>query len=228
MKLQLHGTDTTRISVTAVMGSDLITVSGHPDDLDAFSQTLPQEVTTYSTGINALYHCSARLEGVRNQVLHDIAARNIRFPSWTDLFAPIRSTYTGDLLDANGNCYSGPAPATLAEAAVDMILLHPVNWDVVIEKTLQSVPSPNSDIILLDIGLGSTLTKRLQRSLAQHVRTLKILELREYGHSREAGVKQVPIAIVGMAVHMPGAASVGDLWSLLHDGMNTSRKVSRT
>ncbi|KAF5317486.1 hypothetical protein D9619_013156 [Psilocybe cf. subviscida] len=225
---KLHGTDTTRISVTAVMGSDLITVSGHPDDLDAFSQTLPQEVTTYSTGINALYHCSARLEGVRNQVLHDIAARNIRFPSWTDLFAPIRSTYTGDLLDANGNCYSGPAPATLAEAAVDMILLHPVNWDVVIEKTLQSVPSPNSDIILLDIGLGSTLTKRLQRSLAQHVRTLKILELREYGHSREAGVKQVPIAIVGMAVHMPGAASVGDLWSLLHDGMNTSREIPQS
>lgn len=217
--------EATKISLTAVMGGDLITVSGHPADLDSFSETLPAAVTAHPTNISALYHCSARLGAVRNQVLDDIISRSIRFPQWTDLFAPIRSTYTGDLLDRTGNCNSGLAPTTLAEAAVDMILLHPVNWDVVIEKTLQSLPSPNSDIILLDIGLGSTLTKRLQTSLARHVRTLKTVDLREYGYSRD-NAKQEPIAVIGMAVHMPGAASVNDLWNLLHDGVNTSREVS--
>lgn len=223
MKLQSLGVEATRISVTAVMSGEMITVSGHPDDLVSFSRTLPQGITTYSTCISALYHCSARLQGVRNQVLDDIISRSICFPKWTDLFAPIRSTYTGDLLDATDN--SGSAPATLAEAVVDMILLHPVNWDVVIEKTLQSIPSPNTDIILLDIGLGSTLTKRLQGSLSRQVQKIETIDIGEYESSR-VDVKQVPVAIVGMAVHMPGAASVDDLWSLLHDGINTSREVS--
>ena len=39
-------------------------------------------------------------------------------------------------------------------------------------------------------------------------------------------VKQEPIAIVGMAVNMPGAPNVGRLWEILENGSNTVEEVS--
>ena len=37
--------------------------------------------------------------------------------------------------------------------------------------------------------------------------------------------KQEPIAIVGMAVNMPGASNVGQLWEILVNGTNTVEEV---
>ena len=38
-------------------------------------------------------------------------------------------------------------------------------------------------------------------------------------------LKQEPIAIVGMAVNMPGAPNVGRLWEILANGSNTVEEV---
>ena len=38
-------------------------------------------------------------------------------------------------------------------------------------------------------------------------------------------LKQEPIAIVGMAVNMPGAPNVGQLWEILAKGSNTVEEV---
>jgi Beta-ketoacyl synthase, N-terminal domain len=42
-------------------------------------------------------------------------------------------------------------------------------------------------------------------------------------HFSEA--KQEPIAIVGMAVNMPGAPDIGQLWEILASGSNTVEEV---
>lgn len=41
----------------------------------------------------------------------------------------------------------------------------------------------------------------------------------------DANLKQEPIAIVGMAVNMPGAPNVGRLWEILANGSNTVEEV---
>ena len=40
-----------------------------------------------------------------------------------------------------------------------------------------------------------------------------------------ANSKQEPIAIIGMAVNMPGAPNVGRLWEILANGSNTVEEV---
>jgi hypothetical protein len=41
----------------------------------------------------------------------------------------------------------------------------------------------------------------------------------------DANLKQEPIAIVGMAVNMPGAPNVDRLWEILANGSNTVEEV---
>jgi hypothetical protein len=43
--------------------------------------------------------------------------------------------------------------------------------------------------------------------------------------SYHVNLKQEPIAIVGMAVNMPGAPNVGQLWEILANGSNTVEEV---
>ena len=44
-------------------------------------------------------------------------------------------------------------------------------------------------------------------------------------HVSYTNLKQEPIAIVGMAVNMPGAPNVGQLWDILANGSNTVEEV---
>jgi hypothetical protein len=44
-------------------------------------------------------------------------------------------------------------------------------------------------------------------------------------HVSDANLKQEPIAIVGMAVNMPGAPNVDQLWEILANGSNTVEEV---
>ncbi|KAF9483554.1 ketoacyl-synt-domain-containing protein [Pholiota conissans] len=200
------------ITITAVMSDDCITVSGEPEYLVAFAATLPDRVLTYQTRINALYH-RQDLRVVRDAVLADVVSRNIRFPLSSELIAPIRSTFTGDLIFKN-------APHTLLEQVVDMILIHPVNWDAVVEKSAAHLPS-GICIKLLNIGLGSTMIKLLERSFSQDKNSCQIVDFADGIKAPRFKVKQEPIAIIGMAVKMPGAPSVTELWEVLESGQNT-------
>ena len=58
---------------------------------------------------------------------------------------------------------------------------------------------------------------------AQSIQTDKLSYLDKNGF--DANLKQEPIAIVGMAVNMPGAPNVGRLWEILKDGSNTVEEV---
>jgi hypothetical protein len=44
-------------------------------------------------------------------------------------------------------------------------------------------------------------------------------------HGGEKKPKQEPIAIVGMAVNMPGAPNTAKLWEVLEQGINTCSEV---
>lgn len=203
------------LAVTAVLDDKSVTISGHPEVLDAFSRTVPTSVTVHKTSVDTLYHSSVHTETLRTQVLSDVTARGVVFPDYADVKVPIRSTYTGSALTKNDT-------GSLVEAVVDMILTQPVNWDLVTEQLVKAAPS-DKDLRLLNLGPGTGLTRNLERLFPRD--RISSLDLSAGNPGEKVKPKQDPIAIVGMGVHMPGARGTEELWRVLEDGINTISEV---
>ena len=75
-----------------------------------------------------------------------------------------------------------------------------------------------------NIGPGIKLSSDIEHaSSLQSIQTDKRSNLDK--NIPEANSKQEPIAIIGMAVNMPGASDVGRLWEILANGSNTVEEV---
>jgi len=154
---------------------------------------------------------------VRDNVLLDVVRRKIKFPEKSDIIVPIRSTFTGDLISAS------VPPESLVDLVIDMVLIQPVNWDLLVRKTTAKV-LPAMIVNLLNIGIGTSLIREFKNS----IHTPQNFKVSDLGHCRTQllhVVKQDPIAIIGMAANMPGAPNVDALWELLEKGQDTLREV---
>ena len=199
-----------------MIDDNCVTVSGHPDDLAAFKPFLPDTAVVCETNITGLYHVSSLLDTVREEVLSDVVSRGIRFPTFQDLFAPLRCSNTGEIL-----CSS---TESLMTSVVDMILIHPVHWDRVVKRISASIPI-DSHVQILNFGGSKGLVKSLTKSLKEHgISNFQCLEMGGEGMLR-APTRHEPIAIVGMAVNMPGAKGVDELWDILRNGLRTLQPV---
>lgn len=205
--------------MTSVLGDGRYTVSGHPHDLILFVRTLPNGVASHVTAINALYHCSSFLRGVRDEVLRDVISRHVRFPGFLDILAPIRSTLSGSLIS------NTTSSGSLVELVIDMVLMHPVNWDFVLHQTVSTLP-PHITVNLIDLGLGSSLVRGFEASVCRNgaVRKFEVVYPQQDSVPKYK-TKQEPIAIIGMAVNMPGAPTASKLWDVIANGLNTVEKV---
>lgn len=169
--------------------------------------------------MDTLYHSSVHVGSVRERVLSDITKRGIRFPSYTDIQAPLRSTYTGSLVKDEGQ-------GTLLEQVVDMILTQPVHWTKVVSEVLAALPK-DVPIEIVNIGPGAGLMRSLKKSFSSRlVSSLDLSELDPNKQSKPLLPSQDPIAIVGMAVNMPGAPNSASLWDVLEKGLNTVVEAS--
>lgn len=169
------------------------------------------------TYVDALYHADVAHESTRNQILSDITRRNISFPTTSDLHTPLVSTYTGNII-------SSTSPIVLVDAIIDMIMIHPVNWDLVCSSIAERLVAGGIGAVdLVNIGPGSGLLKGVGRALhAQNV-SFKAQDLSLQTRNAESND---PIAIVGMAANMPGSPSTDRLWEVLEKGINTVSKVT--
>ncbi|KAG6866326.1 Type I Iterative PKS [Blastosporella zonata] len=213
------GVETAKLYITAIMDDTCVTVSGRPDILSAFSNFLATNVNVvvHKTALDTLYHSPLHATSTRHQVLLDVASRNIRFPQFSDIHVPIRSTLTGDAITKD------ETSGSLLELVVDILLLHPVNWSVVIDRVVALVP-PKSHITLLNVGPGLGLSRSTERAFPRG-RTSLIDLTSASSHLPRPQPKQEPIAIVGMAVNMPGAPNVSKLWEVLEQGINTISEI---
>ncbi|KAJ7613999.1 polyketide beta-ketoacyl-synthase [Roridomyces roridus] len=211
-RIRAFQTPSKRVYLTTIMDSKCVTVSGLPDVIAEFSGTLSSQYVVHKTSLNMLYHSSVHVDGVRQQVLADVARRRIKFPDLEDLIVPIWSTETGEVL----NQIRG---GSLVELVVDMILTRPLNWDVLVSKFLEA--HRDSSIRLINFGPGTGLPRTVERAFPAG-RVVSVDETRGEGHG---GGKQTPIAIVGTAVNAPGASNATQLWQLLQDGRNTISEI---
>ncbi|KAF8330663.1 putative polyketide synthase [Amanita rubescens] len=208
---------TASLYLTAVMDDSSVTISGQPGVLATFSGTFGPGVFIHRTTVDTLYHARVHEESMRKQILVDISERKISFPDVSNLQIPIRSTYTGELITNND-------PRPLIETVLDMLLTQPVNWDLVVDKVVETSPK-DLRIQLLNVGPGTGLTKPVERALGSHVTLLDLTTHNEICGLAEKLPKQEPIAIVGMAVNMPGAPNTSQLWETLERGINTIVKI---
>jgi hypothetical protein len=110
---------------------------------------------------------------------------------------------------------------------LDMVLVRPVNWDLVAKKVATVVP-PNVNLVAVNIGPGSSTLRALEKAVPGLVlRCVDAASPDTVDDPAALGpAKQEPIAIIGMAAHTPGAADTAQLWEVLQRGTNTISKVS--
>ena len=205
--------------MTAVLDERNVTVSGRPDLLVRFSTFVSRHCTVHPTTVDALYHSELHLPDTRDCILADIRKRDIRFPDYRDLHCPLRSTVSGDIAKP---CADYPS---LVDLVVDLVLVHPVNWDLVAKKVASVIPV-NVGLSAINIGPGSSTLRALERVVPECVLRCIDATSDTCGEAAPTPAKQEPIAIIGMAAHTPGAANAAQLWEVLEAGINTVSKVS--
>ncbi|KAJ6585673.1 polyketide synthase [Mycena capillaripes] len=213
---QTASSSSVSLYITAVMDGPCVTISGRPDVLAEFSETLGAQYLVHKTSLDTLYHSPVHANGVRQEVLADITRRGIKFPDFVDLKVPIQCTFSGKFITCRV-----PPPDTLVELVTDMILTQPVNWDLVVTKMLQSLTNAVC-VRLLNFGPGMGLLKATERAFSPQRASSVDVTRAQNTHVR---AKQEPIAIVGMAVNMPGAPNTTELWEVLQNGINTISEI---
>ncbi|KAF8630985.1 hypothetical protein AX15_002695 [Amanita polypyramis BW_CC] len=205
--------ESTPLYITAVMDDSSATISGLPDALAKFAGVFGPGVVVHKTTVDTLYHVPILKQGVRKQLLTDVIKRKISFADFSDIHTPVRSTFTGELITK----YSF---GRLVEVVLDLLLTQPVNWNLVMDKVAQR-SREGMHIRLLNIGPGTGLARSIERALARSQAAL--FDLTVSGKLKSP--KQEPIAVIGMAIHMPGAASTLQLWNILEQGINTITEI---
>ena len=83
-----------------------VTVSGHPDDLAVFRAFLSGNAVVCDTNVTGLYHVFSKLYSVREAVRADVLSRKIQFPTFTEIFVPLRCSCTGEILHSSASAKS--------------------------------------------------------------------------------------------------------------------------
>ena len=210
------------LHLTALLDHQCVTISGRPDILQRFSSSISKSCTIHPTTMDALYHART-LRRVHAQVLADVEKHLIRFPDFSDLRYPVLSTISGKPL------LPGAGYSSLVDAVLDMIIVSPVDWMSVVQG-LASTALADAPIQILNFGLSPGLLRTLEKSLLATKSIYTDVSLCDPDNSTgttEYGFKQEPIAIVGMALRMPGATNANELWDILERGINTVSEVCR-
>ncbi|KAK7035442.1 polyketide beta-ketoacyl-synthase [Paramarasmius palmivorus] len=209
-----------QIYITATSDDTTFTVSGRPDVLSAFIETLPSTSRIFNLTVDTLYHSPCHQGGLREQVLADVARRGIEFPTLDHLIYPLRSTFSGELVNDSENGTS------LVETILDMIVVQPVNWHLVTDALSKASPT-DVPVRLLNFGPGTGLTRSMAKAFRKDTTSTVDLTSESAAKRPEGAATdgQAPIAIVGMALNMPGAPNVAKLWEVLEQGINTISEV---
>ncbi|KAL0068785.1 polyketide beta-ketoacyl-synthase [Marasmius tenuissimus] len=209
-----------QLYLTAIVNDTNVTVSGRPDLLEHFANTLPSQYRVVPLPIDTLYHSPVHCDGIRKNLLADVESRGIRFPTIEDLRVPLCSTFTGEIVSGSDDTLS------LVEVVTDMILTQPVNWDRVTKRLSRAFPK-DIPIAFINFGPGTGLTRIMAKALPKAAYTDHTLDNGAPPPDPENRETrgQIPIAIVGMAVNMPGAPTVDKLWEVLEKGINTVSEV---
>ncbi|KAI9804114.1 MAG: Type I Iterative PKS [Sarcosagium campestre] len=212
------------VYISATNSERCVTLSGRGDDLAVFSHKLPDGCRVRPTTIFSPYHDEANLLAVKTEILKDFARGKFSFPSLSELKLPIFSSIDGHQLLAEND----HTQDTLLEQILDMILLKPVNWVSVQDSVFSKIESLNaankSPAIIVNYGPAYGIS-RVKQDIANDVKIFdaSASSVPRRGNGGEPSLDD--IAIVGMAVDLPGAPDTQSLWKVLSGGINNVSEI---
>nr|POF15331.1 orsellinic acid synthase [Quercus suber] len=220
-----------RLSLAGVTDNGWSTISGCSKDLNNLRDicTTEWKLPTRSLHIHGCYHGGPALQGLVEIIFGDMRHHNINFPRFEDLKRPLLSPSNGSRLEpANSNGKS------LLELLLDLILVDSFDWMSVsrnIAAQINSTMEGNQDVkvSLTCVGPSSgILCSGIKKRVVVMPGNLVVDDLwltREYSGSAAASISSEDIAIIGMAVNMPGGPTTREFWDLLLQAQSTVQEV---
>ncbi|OAA52231.1 Beta-ketoacyl synthase [Beauveria brongniartii RCEF 3172] len=214
------------VFVSAILSPTRVTLSGIPSKLSTFiSKQLPANCRTTAAVVYSLYHHES-LREVRDLVIADLNRQDELLRAKVELSAPIFSTKTGKPLALS-------SVTTLEEVAcaiLDLIFIEKVDWlnlqQSIVSQTSQDALDRPINIVNYGPGLGMAPSAFPQ---AQETDVcIRDAAKISKGSSKNPGVSRLAwddIAIVGMAVELPGASDADTLWQNLVDGYQACSEI---
>lgn len=210
------------IFVSSINSATCVTISGPGTTLQHFVDSgLPKKCSTKSTNIHSLYHEGRYGPTHVDLILQDVEARNIRFPSISDLLIPLLSTLDGTTVVNDGSTDSND----LLRLVLQMTLAAPTHW-LAVQENLLSIASeetsggPDSPVAVWNYGPA-------YGALTGHEYNKSGIEVCDVSLRTEpSSMNDSDIAIVGVGIDLPGAPDLDALWHNLMNGINSCSEVS--
>ncbi|KAM3553318.1 hypothetical protein ARSEF4850_006972 [Beauveria asiatica] len=215
------------VFVSAILSPTRVTLSGIPSKLSTLiSKHLPANCRTTAAVVHSLYH-HERLGEVRDLVMADLNRQDELLRAKVELAAPVLSTKTGQPLALS----SVTTLEEVAGAILDLIFIEKVDWlnlqHSIVSQTSQDALDRPINIVNYGPGLGMAPSAfpQAQEKDVCIVDAAKISK----GSDKNPGVSRLAwddIAIVGMAVELPGASDADTLWQNLVDGYQACSELT--
>ncbi|KAI1082602.1 putative polyketide synthase [Whalleya microplaca] len=218
------------VYITAQNSATCVTLSGRGDQLAQFIQEkLPSQCRTRSTNVFTLYHNRDRLTDVFQETidaLERVMPSQLEVP--LHLVAPLYSTISGTPVHLSNKTNTPATLGQLISLVLEMILLEPVDWVSVQDSILAELRQHDDSELceVLNFGPGYGISKPAQ-PMPQNV---EIRDVSATGASRKpiseaSSISLDDVAIVGMAVEMPDAQDINELWENLWNGVDSCKEI---
>ncbi|MCJ1432685.1 hypothetical protein MMC27_002042 [Xylographa pallens] len=219
-----------RLHIAAISSEHCISISGPGPELLAFKAQCSAPVSANFAHVHASYHGGIGMQGVIDEVCHDIDDRDITFPRLVEGQKPIRSTLDGSYLTSSEH-----SNRSFTIEALRLLLYSPVDWHRTMEMMSTSVnvlldKDPTMTVQMSSIGPNTnSLLYGIKRDPNMNTRAQVI----DHTHVAEA-LKAVPlyarndIAIVGMGVNFPKGKGLNELWETLSSGLSTVEEIPKS
>ncbi|KAI1769355.1 putative polyketide synthase [Hypoxylon sp. FL1150] len=220
----------TPVFVSAKNSASCVTLSGRGDQLARFiEEKLPAQCRTRPTNVLTLYHNRARLNTIFLDALNTLERElSSQWEVPVVMAAPLFSTVTGEPLPVSQKPDTPTTLGQLIRLLLEMIFLEPVEW-VAVQNTILSEAQQHGasgPCEILNFGPGYGVSKA-GRPLPK---TVEIRDASATGVSSThangpSAISMDDIAIVGMAVDLPGAQDADELWENLCNGVNSCSEI---
>ncbi|KAI1082132.1 polyketide synthase [Whalleya microplaca] len=215
------------VFVSAVLSPTRLTLSGKPTEIASFVlERLPAQYRSKSTEVFSLYHNRHLLKDVRDQVFRDLGRCGALLQTKFQFATPLLSSATGEVLSFSAR----PSFEEVASELLDMILLEPIDW-VAVQNSIAVLTNEHGGAGIVSIlnygpGVGASPTA-LRYVVGQHVEIIDASRpgKRSSTETSRSKLDLDDIAIVGMAVDLPGAPDKNILWERLMQGVNSCSEI---
>lgn len=142
--------------------------------------------------------------------------------------APLFSTIIGEPLSFSVQSETSITLGRLVSLLLEMILLEPVDWVSIQDNILSDVQqrADSEECEILNFGPGYGVSKSIQKlPQTAEIRDVSAAGASTASDSSASGISMDDIAIVGMAVDLPGASDADELWNNLCNGVNSCSEI---